>query len=74
MTDRQVRILAVALVIHAIMLRVTWLDLRKRPDAAVRGTKRFWRLASSFNTTGSVAYWLFGRRHAPTAVSAVGSG
>jgi hypothetical protein len=74
MTDRKVRILAVALVIHAIMLKLTWLDLRKRPDTAVRGTKRFWRLASSVNTTGSVAYWLFGRRHAPAAAPAVVSG
>ena len=70
MTDKQVRILAVVLVIHVILLKLTWLDLRRRPDAAVRGKKRFWRLASSLNTTGSVAYWMFGRRRTHEAVPA----
>jgi hypothetical protein len=62
MNQRQARVLAVVLVIHVILLRLTWRDLRKRPDDAVRGPKRLWRLASSLNTSGSVAYWLFGRR------------
>jgi hypothetical protein len=70
MNDKQVRILAVVLVIHVILLKLTWLDLRRRPDDAVRGKKRFWRLASSLNTTGSVAYWLFGRRRPPALVAA----
>jgi hypothetical protein len=60
--DRQKRILIVVLVIHVILLKLTWLDLRARPDDAVRGNKRVWRTWSTLNTTGSVAYWLFGRR------------
>jgi hypothetical protein len=64
MTDKQKRILVVALVIHVIVLKLTWLDLRRRPAAAVRGPKRFWRVASTLNTSGSVAYWVFGRRKA----------
>ena len=47
------------------MVAVTWRDLRRRPDAAVRGSKRLWRLAATLNTTGSLAYWLFGRRRLP---------
>jgi hypothetical protein len=62
MTERQKRVLAVALVIHLIMVSLTWRDLSRRPDAGVRGRKRFWRLASLLNTSGSVTYWLFGRR------------
>jgi hypothetical protein len=62
MTERQKRVLAVALVIHLIMVRLTWRDLSSRPDVGVRGPKRFWRLASLLNTSGSVTYWLFGRR------------
>ncbi len=62
MTDHQKRILVVVLVIHVILLKLTWLDLRGRPDDAVRGNKRVWRTWSTLNTTGSVAYWLFGRR------------
>jgi hypothetical protein len=62
LTDQDKRVLLVVLVVHLIVAKLTWLDLRRRPDAGVRGDKRFWRLASILNTTGSVAYWLFGRR------------
>ena len=69
MTEKQKRILAVALVIHVIMLRFTWRDLSRRPAAAVRGKKRMWRVASLLNTSGSVTYWLFGRRSIPATTS-----
>ena len=62
MSERQKKILAVALVIHLIMLSLTWRDLSRRPAEGVRGKKRMWRLASLMNTSGSVTYWLFGRR------------
>ncbi|HEY6474808.1 MAG TPA: hypothetical protein VIY26_18075 [Acidimicrobiales bacterium] len=65
MTEKQKRVLGVALVIHVIMLSLTWRDLGRRPDAAVRGKKRMWRVASLLNTSGSVTYWLFGRRSVP---------
>ena len=65
MTEKQKRILAVALVIHVIVLSLTWRDLGKRPAAAVRGRKGVWRLASLLNTSGSALYWLFGRRSVP---------
>ena len=69
MTPHQKRVLVVALVVHVIVLKLTWLDLRKRPDEAVRGKKRWWRVASSMNTMGSVAYWLFGRKSGSPPVS-----
>jgi hypothetical protein len=62
MNDRRGKILFVAVVIHLILLRLTWRDLGARPDAAVRGRKRLWRTWSLLNTTGSIAYWTFGRR------------
>ncbi len=74
LTDQQKKVIAVVLVIHLIMLRLTWRDLRRRPEAAVRGRKRLWRLAASMNTTGSVAYWLFGRRRPPAAGSEAAPG
>ena len=70
MTDQQKKVLAVALVIHVIVLTLTWRDLRRRPDAAVRGRKRLWRFAATMNTTGSLAYWLFGRRRQPPEAAA----
>ena len=65
LTDRQKQIVAVALVVHVIVLTLTWRDLGRRPAAAVRGPKGLWRLAATMNTTGSLAYWLFGRRPLP---------
>jgi len=67
LTDQQKRVLLIVLVVHLVVAKLTWLDLRRRPDAAVRGQKRYWRLASTLNTTGSVAYWLFGRRTVPAS-------
>jgi hypothetical protein len=62
LTDRQKKILGVVLVVHVVVGTLTLRDLRRRPPAAVRGHKRLWRLWVMTNTTGSVAYWLFGRR------------
>jgi len=68
LTDQQKKIIAVALVIHVIVATFTLRDLRRRPAAAVRGPKRLWRTWATLNTTGSVAYWLFGRRRPPGAL------
>ena len=62
LTDQQKRVLVVVVVAHLILAKVTWLDLRRRPAAAVRGPKRLWRTWSLLNTTGSMAYWTVGRR------------
>jgi hypothetical protein len=51
-------------VVHLTVMTLTWRDLRSRPAGQVRGNKKIWRAASALNTTGSVAYWLFGRRRA----------
>lgn len=70
LTDQQKKAVVMVLVVHLILLQLTWLDLRRRPDAAVRGKKRVWRFASGVNTIGSVAYWLFGRRGVPPVTPA----
>jgi len=67
LNDQQKRVLIVVLVVHVILARFTLRDLRRRPAAAVRGPKRFWRVWATTNTTGSLAYWLFGRRRGSTA-------
>ena len=67
LNDQQKVILAVVLVVHLILARSTLRDLRRRPASAVRGPKRMWRLWATTNTTGSLAYWLVGRRREPTA-------
>jgi hypothetical protein len=69
LNDRQKRLLLVVLVVHMILARFTLRDLRRRPESAVRGPKRLWRVWATMNTTGSLAYWMFGRRRdtTPTA-------
>jgi hypothetical protein len=64
MTPQQKRVLVVALIVHVIAVTLTWRDLRKRSAQAVRGNKRVWQVASALNTSGSAAYWLFGRKSA----------
>jgi hypothetical protein len=67
---QQKKVLIAVLVVHVIVARFTLRDLRRRPASAVRGPKRLWRVWATLNTTGSVAYWLVGRRRddsAPTA-------
>jgi hypothetical protein len=74
LNQKQVRVLAVILVVHVILLALTRRDLRTRSDDAVRGRKWVWRTWSTLNTTGSVAYWLFGRKRqaaAPATAAAV---
>ena len=67
LNDRQKRVLVVVvLVVHLILARFTLRDLRRRPDSAVRGPKRLWRVWAATNTTGSLAYWTFGRRRDTT--------
>jgi hypothetical protein len=70
LSEQQKRVLAITLVVHLLLVTLTWRDLRDRPDAGIRGQKRFWRIAATLNTTGSVAYWLFGRRRLSGAAPA----
>ncbi|HEX4434423.1 MAG TPA: hypothetical protein VH012_06320 [Acidimicrobiales bacterium] len=63
---QQKKLLVVVLVVHLILARFTLRDLRRRPAAAVRGPKRLWRVWAATNTSGSVAYWLVGRRRGVT--------
>jgi hypothetical protein len=57
-------VLAAIAVVHLTAVTLTWRDLRSRPAGQVRGPKKVWQVASALNTTGSAAYWLFGRRRA----------
>lgn len=57
-------VLAAIAVVHLTAVTLTWRDLRSRPAGQVRGPKKIWQVASALNTTGSAAYWLFGRRRA----------
>lgn len=67
LNGQQKVLLAVILVVHVLITRFTLRDLRHRPASAVRGPKRLWRVWAVANTTGSLGYWLVGRRRGPAA-------
>jgi hypothetical protein len=56
-------VLVVVLTTWAVVTPLLWRDLQRRPPEQVRGRKWMWRVASA-NLTGSIAYFLFGRRPA----------
>ena len=62
--SRLVLVLAYIAVVHIPAAVLTWRDLRERSAAQVRGDKWIWRVASILNTSGSLTYWLLGRRSA----------
>jgi hypothetical protein len=55
-------------VVDLVSAAFTFQDLRGRDESRIRGSKRFWRIATVANPGNSLAYWLFGRRRTgPTA-------
>jgi hypothetical protein len=55
-------VLAAMLVVHVVVVALTWRDIRNRPAEQVRGNKKFWRAVSALNTGNAAIYWLVGRR------------
>jgi hypothetical protein len=63
MARRPKLVLVTALVVFDLVLAAfTFRDLRGRDESQIRGSKRFWRLATIANPGNSLAYWMFGRR------------
>ena len=60
--DQKTRLVIVAVAVQAVIAALTVRDINHRPAEAIRGPKRLWRLLGSINTTGSVAYWIVGRK------------
>ncbi|HEY5104319.1 MAG TPA: hypothetical protein VII65_04665 [Acidimicrobiales bacterium] len=71
-TNAKYSIIAGALILWVVVTPFMWRDLRRRSYDGVRGPKWLWWIASA-NLTGSMAYWLFGRKEAPEKVSVVES-
>jgi len=55
-------LLAALVVVDLVSAAFTFRDLRGRDESQIRGSKRFWRIATIANPGNSLAYWLFGRR------------
>lgn len=59
-------LVATLVAVDLVSAAFTFRDLRGRDESQVRGSKRFWRIATIANPGNSLAYWLFGRRTGPT--------
>jgi hypothetical protein len=58
-------VIAALLAGHVAVTALTWRDLRHRSGDQVRGSKKWWRVASAANTANSLVYWLIGRKKSP---------
>jgi hypothetical protein len=61
-SGRQRTAIVVAGLAQASLSVATLLDLRRRPSAQMRGSKRLWAAAAFVNFVGPLAYFSFGRR------------
>jgi hypothetical protein len=48
--------------VQVVSALVAWRDLSARPEADLRGSKKFWRVFVLLNPGNSLAYWTVGRR------------
>ena len=64
MTGRTIKtlLLAPVVAVEIVAAIFAWRDLTQRPDAAIRGPKKLWRIALLANPGNSVGYWTIGRR------------
>jgi hypothetical protein len=56
--------IAIAAVVQLVLAFTAWIDLARRPAAAVNGRKSLWAAAIAVNFVGPIAYFRCGRRNA----------
>jgi hypothetical protein len=61
-SNRTRRLIAGVVAAEVVSAVFAWRDLDRRPDEAMRGSRRFWRAAMLANPGNSLAYWAVGRR------------
>lgn len=62
LSPAQQRAIAIGGAVQVALQLWVLLDLRRRDDAGLRGSKRLWRWASFINFVGPIAYLVGGRR------------
>ena len=56
------RLIVAAGVVEVALLVATLVDLKRRPAAEIKGSKRMWTALAFVNIIGPVAYFTIGRR------------
>lgn len=59
---RQRTLLGTATIVQFALLAAALVDIRRRPDDQIKGSKRVWTALSFINFVGPVSYFVFGRR------------
>jgi hypothetical protein len=54
-------------VVEVVLLVATLVDIKRRPEDQIKGSKRMWSALAFVNIVGPVAYFTFGRRRQPDA-------
>jgi hypothetical protein len=64
LSSRQRMLIVTVGVVELVLRAAMLLDLRRRPESQVRGSKRWWALGGLVNSAGVVplSYFLVGRR------------
>ena len=62
LSGRQQAAIAAAAAVQAALAAATLWDLRRRPSAQLRGSKKLWVAAAFVNFVGPLAYFTVGRR------------
>jgi hypothetical protein len=62
LSGRQQAAIAAAAVVQAALTAATLWDLRRRPSAEIRGSRKLWVAAAFVNFVGPLTYFTVGRR------------
>ncbi|MFA1541361.1 PLD nuclease N-terminal domain-containing protein [Actinomadura monticuli] len=62
LSGRERSFIAGATVVQLSLLAAALVDLRRRPQDQIKGSKRLWRMLAFINFAGPISYFLFGRK------------
>jgi hypothetical protein len=62
LSPRQKRGIVLSGTVQIGLLLAALLDIYRRPEEEIRGSKRLWTLAAFVNFVGPISYFVFGRK------------
>jgi hypothetical protein len=62
LSGRSRKLITVTGVIEVVLLVATLVDIKRRPEDQIKGSKRLWTALAFVNIIGPIAYFAFGRR------------
>ncbi|MDQ3864148.1 MAG: PLD nuclease N-terminal domain-containing protein [Actinomycetota bacterium] len=62
LSSGQRRAIVLSGVVQMTLLIAALVDIRRRPQEEIRGSKRLWTAAAFVNFVGPLSYFVFGRR------------